>query len=118
MHSVMKPSMGVSMESQISQRDNVHGRMDMNHQKSGMLNMYRDNQEMGSNMMDYNMMGQEWSSNIRNMHRQTRLWVLILPTSTLSRMTLATMFIATMTNSLRSLRRVTTSQSRESMPIS
>jgi len=61
MHSVMKPSMGVSMESQISQRDNVYGRMDMNHQKSGMLNMYRDNQEMGSNLM-----GQELSSNRRD----------------------------------------------------
>merc|ERR1712110_913639 len=36
-----------------------------NHQKSGMLNMYRDNQEMGSNMM-----GQELSSNMRDRQNQ------------------------------------------------
>merc|ERR1712055_9794 len=72
MHSVMKPSMGMSMESRLSQHDNVDRRMDMNHQLSDMRNMYRDNQDMTSNMMDQNIMGQQMGSNIRDMHRQNQ----------------------------------------------
>merc|ERR1712029_1290286 len=62
MQSVMKPSMGMSMESRMSPRDNVD--MDMNRDMSNMRNIYRDNQDMGSNMM-----GQEMRSNMRDMHR-------------------------------------------------
>merc|ERR1711990_1381281 len=72
MHSVMKPSMGMSMESRVSQHDNVDERMDMNHQMSNMRNMYRVNQDMTSNMMDHNMMGQQMGSNMRDMHRQNQ----------------------------------------------
>merc|ERR550519_1607854 len=71
-HSVMKPSMGMSMESRLSQHVNVDRRMDMNHQLSNMRNMYRDNQDMTSNMMDHNMMGQEMGSNMRDTHRQNQ----------------------------------------------
>jgi len=70
MHSVMKPSMGMSME--MSQHDNSDRRMDMNHEMSNMRNMYRDNQDMGSNKMDHHIMGQEMSSNMRDMHRQNQ----------------------------------------------
>merc|ERR1712168_1091146 len=65
MQSVMKPSMGMSMEGQISQHDNVDRRMKTNHQMSNMRDMYRDNHDMTSNMM-----GQENSSNTRDMHKQ------------------------------------------------
>jgi len=65
MQSVMKPSMGMSMEGQISQHDNVDRPMKTNHQMSNMRDMYRDNHDMTSNMM-----GQEISSNTRDMHRQ------------------------------------------------
>merc|ERR550519_2042570 len=71
-HSVMKPSMGMSMESRLSQHVNVDRRMDMNHQLSNMRNMYRDNQEMKPNMMGRNTMGQEMRSNMRDMHRQNQ----------------------------------------------
>merc|ERR1712168_1505777 len=67
MPSVMKPSMGMSMESQISQHDNVDRRMNANHQMSNMRDMYRDNQDMTSNMMR-----QDMSSNMRDMHRQNQ----------------------------------------------
>jgi len=76
MHSVMKPSMGgMSMESRISQNDNVDrrmGKLDMSHQMSNMRNIYRDNQDMTSNMMDRNMMDQEMSSNMRDIQRQNQ----------------------------------------------
>merc|ERR1712029_7946 len=65
MQSVMKPSMGVSMKGQISQHDNVDRRMNTNHQMSNLRDMYRDNHDMTSNMM-----GQENSSNTRDMHKQ------------------------------------------------
>jgi len=81
MHSVMKPSMGMSMQSRMSQNDNVDRHMGMNRDMSNM-NIYRDNQNMGSNMMDHqemrpnmmgrNMMSQEMRSNIRDMHRQNQ----------------------------------------------
>merc|ERR1719347_227477 len=76
----MKPNMGMSMESQMSQR----GMSDrtMTSQMSNMRNLYRDNgrnmmgQEMGGNMMDqqmgHNIMGQEMRSNLRNMPRQNQ----------------------------------------------
>merc|ERR1719347_915046 len=76
----MKPNMGMSMESQMSQR----GMSDrtMTSQMSNMRNLYRDNgrnmmgQEMGGNMMDqqmgHNRMGQEMRSNLRNMPRQNQ----------------------------------------------
>merc|ERR1712029_366591 len=79
MQSVMKPSMGMSMESRMSPRDNVD--MDMNRDMSNMRNIYRDNQDMGSNMLSQemkpnmigrNMMGQEMRSNMRDMHRQNQ----------------------------------------------
>merc|ERR1712055_1058230 len=72
MHSVMKPAMGMSMESRVSQHDNVDRRMDMNHQMSNMRIMYRDNQDMTSNMMDHNMMGQQMGSNMRDTQRQNQ----------------------------------------------
>jgi len=72
MHSVMKPSMGMSMESRVSQHDNVDRHMDVNNQMSNMRNMYRDNQDMNSNMINGNMMGQEMRSNMRDMHRQNQ----------------------------------------------
>merc|ERR1712029_1055842 len=69
-HSVMKPSMGMSME--MSQHDNSDRRMGMNHEMSNMRDMYRDNQDMDSNKMDHHIMGQEMSSNMRDMHRQNQ----------------------------------------------
>merc|ERR1712111_146424 len=81
MHSVMKPSMGMSMESRMSPHDNVDRHMDLNRDMSNMRNIYRDNQNMGSNMigqemkpnmMGRNMMGQEMRSNMRDMHRQNQ----------------------------------------------
>jgi len=72
MHSVMKPSMGMSMESRISQNDNFDRHMEMSHQISNMRNIYRDNQDMTSNMMDRNIMDQEMSSNMGDMHSQTQ----------------------------------------------
>merc|ERR1719369_2585446 len=74
----MKPSMGMSMESQMSQLGSSDRRMDMQKQTS---NMYRDNldltsnmmgQEMRPSMMNQNMMGQEMQSNMRDMHRQNQ----------------------------------------------
>jgi len=79
--SVMKPSMGMSMESRMSPHDNVDRRMDMNRDMSNMRNIYRDNQNMDSSMMGQemklsmmgrNMMGQEMRSNMRDMHRQNQ----------------------------------------------
>jgi len=81
MHSVMKPSVGMSMQSRMSQHDNVDRHMGMNRDMSNMRNIYRDNQNMGSNMMGQemkpnmmgrNMMGQEMRSNMRDMHRQNQ----------------------------------------------
>merc|ERR1712121_566537 len=90
MNSLMKPSMGMSMERQMSQQGMSDRRMDMNHQMSNMRDMYRDNQDMPSNMMHRNvigqqmghnmmgqemgrnMMGQEMRSNMRDEHRQTQ----------------------------------------------
>merc|ERR1712110_933737 len=77
MNNVMKPSMGMSMESQISQRANSNRRMDMNRQVSNMRDMYRDNQDMmNHNIMSQdispNMMGQERSSNMREMPKQNQ----------------------------------------------
>merc|ERR1712111_24270 len=75
----MKPSMGMSMKSRMSQHENVDRHMDINRDMSNMSNIYRDNQNMGSikmgqetrpNMMGRNMMGQEMRSNMRDMHRQ------------------------------------------------
>jgi len=85
MNSLMKPSMGMSMERQMSQQGMSDRRMDMNHQMSNMRDMYRDNQDMHSNMMGQqmgrdmmgqqmgrNMMGQQMRSNMRDEHRQTQ----------------------------------------------
>merc|ERR1712029_357030 len=79
MHSVMKPSMGRSIDSQMSQHDNADRRMDMSRQMSNVRDMYRDNQDMtnnlmnrnrmGQDMMDRNMMGQERRSDMRDMQR-------------------------------------------------
>merc|ERR1712180_512097 len=69
----MKPSMGMSMESQMSQRGMSDRHMDMNRQMTNMRDMYRDNQQlmgqdMGRNMMDQDMgrsmMGQDMSRNM------------------------------------------------------
>merc|ERR1712168_115467 len=85
MNSLMKPSMGMSMERQMSQQGMSDRRMDMNHQLSNMRDMYRDNQDMSSSMMGQqmgrnmmgqemgrNMMGQEMRSNMRDQHRQNQ----------------------------------------------
>merc|ERR1711970_638748 len=76
MNSLMKPSMGMSMERQMSQQGMSDRRMDMNHQIFNMRDMYRDNQDMPSNMMGqemgHNMMGQEMRSNMRDDHRQNQ----------------------------------------------
>jgi len=85
MNSLMKPSMGMSMERQMSQQGMSDRRMDMNHQMSNMRDMYRDNQDMHSNMMGQqmgrdmmgqqmgrNMMGQQMRSNMRDEHRQNQ----------------------------------------------
>merc|ERR1719402_2137939 len=81
MSNQMKPSLGMSMESQMSQRGMSDKRMDMNNQMSNMRDMYRDNQDMTSNMMHHNMvgqdmhgnmMGQEMRSNMRDMHMQNQ----------------------------------------------
>merc|ERR1712168_1537857 len=84
MHSVMKPSMGMSIDSQMSQHDNADRRMDMSRQMSNVRDMYRDNQDMTNNMMnrnrmgqdimDRNMMGQERRSNMRDMQRQNQVF--------------------------------------------
>merc|ERR1719308_174617 len=64
MKSLMKPSMGMSMERQMSQQGMSDQRMDMNHQMSNMRDMYRDNQDMPSNMMHLNMMNQQMGRNM------------------------------------------------------
>jgi len=71
MHSVMKPSLGMSMDSRMSQNDKADRRMDMNHQISNMRNMYKDNQDMNSNMQP-KIMGQEMRSNMRDIHSQNQ----------------------------------------------
>jgi len=71
MHSVMKPSLGMSMDSRMSQNDKVDRRMDMNHQISNMRNMYKDNQDMNSNTQR-KIMGQEMRSNMRDIHSQNQ----------------------------------------------
>jgi len=64
MNSLMKPSMGMAMERQMSQQGMSDRRMDMNHQISSMRDMYRDNQGMPSNMMHLNMMNQQMGRNM------------------------------------------------------
>merc|ERR1719369_505678 len=81
-NSISKPSMGMSMESQISHRGDSDRRMDMGRQMSNMRDMYRDDQDMNRNMMDRNrmdgnvmdrnMIGQEMSSNMSDLHRQNQ----------------------------------------------
>jgi len=67
------------MDSQMSQLDNVDRSIEMNRQMANMRDMYRNNQDMTSNMMgqdmrpnvmNHNMESQERSSNLRDMHRQ------------------------------------------------
>jgi len=76
MKNVMKPSMGMSMESQMSQRGSSDRRMDMNHQMSTIRDMYRDNQDVRSDKMTQemrsNMMSQEKSLNMRGMDQQSQ----------------------------------------------
>jgi len=60
MQGVIKPSMGMSMESQISH--NVDRHMNAKHQITNLRDMYRDNQDMTSN-------SQEMSSNMKDVHR-------------------------------------------------
>merc|ERR1712111_187381 len=66
MHGVMKPSVGMSMESQ----------MGMKREMSNTRDMYRDNQHnpnrMAQEMVDRNMMGEEMSSNMKDVHRQNQ----------------------------------------------
>ena len=70
------------MNSQMSQLDNSDRRMDMNHQMSNKRDMYMNNQDMASNMMNpnvlgqdmsRNMMGQEMRSTLGDMHRQNQV---------------------------------------------
>merc|ERR1712111_149386 len=49
MRSVMKPSMGMSIDSQMSQHDNADRRMDMSRQMSNVRDMQRDNQAFTPN---------------------------------------------------------------------
>merc|ERR1712168_1366554 len=83
MNSLMKPTMGMAMERQMSQQGMSDRRMDMNHQISSMRDMPSNmmhlnmmDQQMGRNMMGQemgrNMMGQEMRSNMRDEHRQTQ----------------------------------------------
>merc|ERR1712142_369827 len=80
-HSV-KPSIGMSMESQMPHHGMSDRRMDMAHQRSNMRDTYMNNQhmmgqELGPYMMDqemsHRMMGQEMKSNMRDMHRQNQV---------------------------------------------
>jgi len=75
----LKPSMGMSIQRQMSQLDNSDRRMDMNHQMSNMRDMFMNNQEMASNMMNpsisRNMMGQEVRSIMGSMHGQNQVVV-------------------------------------------
>merc|ERR1711942_251608 len=48
----------------MSQQGMSDRHMDMNHQISNMRDMYRDNQEMSSNLIHRNMMGQEMGHNM------------------------------------------------------
>merc|ERR1711936_657833 len=76
MHGVMKPSVGMSMESQMSQHNDLDRRMDINRQMSNTRDMYWDNQHnpnrMSQEMVDRNMMGQEMTSNMKDVHRQNQ----------------------------------------------
>merc|ERR1712168_1491257 len=83
MNSLMKPTMGMAMERQMSQQGMSDRRMDMNHQISSMRDMPSNmmhlnmmDQQMGRNMMGQemggNMMGQEIRSNMRGEHRQNQ----------------------------------------------
>merc|ERR1712158_262942 len=49
MHSVMKPSMGMSIDSQMSQHDNADRRMDMSRRMSNVRDMQRQNQAFTPN---------------------------------------------------------------------
>merc|ERR1711951_156018 len=75
---LMKPSMGMPMDRQMSLHGMSDRLMDMNNQVSNMRDMYRNNQDMTSNMMgqelhgnmvgqtmNRNMMGQEMRPNMR-----------------------------------------------------
>merc|ERR1719419_1949288 len=67
----MKPSMGVSMESQLTQHGMSDRHMGMNRQMSNMIG-----QDMSHNMMakemGQNMMGQDMRSNMRDMYRNNQ----------------------------------------------
>merc|ERR1712110_1035028 len=119
MHSIMKPSMGMSMKSQMSQHDNIDRSMDLNRERSNMRDMYRDNQDMTSNRMGQDMspnmrgrimMGQESSSNIRDLHRQNQAFG---PNQYMVKDDFGNYAIATMTNIQRNLKSVTASQSKD-----
>merc|ERR1712110_1392458 len=105
MHSIMKPSMGMSMKSQMSQHDNIDRSMDLNRERSNMRDMYRDNQDMTSNRM-----GQERSSNMRDLHRQNQAFG---PNQYMVKDDFGNYAIATMTNIQRNLKSVTASQSKD-----
>merc|ERR1711936_882381 len=75
----MEPSMGISMESRMSHLDSSNRHMVMEGQTTIMRDMYRNNLDITSNIVDQkirpnmikqNMMGQEMRSNIRDMHRE------------------------------------------------
>merc|ERR1711962_815574 len=66
---LMKPSMGMQMDRQMSLHGMSDRLMDMNNQMSNTRDMYRNNQDMTSNIMGQeihgNMMGQEMRPNMR-----------------------------------------------------
>merc|ERR1711962_1975118 len=66
---LMKPSMGMQMDRQMSLHGMSDRLMDMNNQMSNTRDMYRNNQDMTSNIMgqemNRNMMGQEMRPNMR-----------------------------------------------------
>merc|ERR1712142_1045229 len=71
-HSV-KPSIGMSMESQMPHHGMSDRRMDMAHQRSNMRDTYMNNQHMMGQELGPYMMGQEMKSNMRDMHRQNQV---------------------------------------------
>jgi len=69
----MQPSVGMSMNSQMSRLDNSDRPMDMNHQMSNIRGIYMNNQDMASNMMNPNMLGQDMSRNMMGQEMRSNM---------------------------------------------
>merc|ERR1719295_1614546 len=57
----------------MSQLDNSDRQMDMNHQMSNMRNMYMNNQDMASNTMNPNVLGQDMSHNMMGQEMRSNM---------------------------------------------